>query len=259
MLHLKIYFISLRYQIAKLKPIEMKHALKSRGSIKALYGCTRKPFLGSNRIVFILILCFIALQTNAQSKLDFCYSMFYSNTNFNQYPVKFSSSQLSPKSDGIGFSFEFHRVKNKNLIGLKWMLCGGYPNRADSISGRFNSYSVLLGYGRQIALGERSELRPSIYLGMQSSDVLFTNKNNNSAQAIASGNTNELSLSSSNASVLLELEYLFKFKKKGGLGLFANYQDGIFKTSIFNISGAKVANAKYNPTAINIGIKLYRR
>jgi hypothetical protein len=59
--------------------------------------------------------------------------------------------------------------------------------------------------------------------------------------------------------VLLELEYLFKFKKKGGLGIFANYQDGIFKTSIFNISGAKVANVKYNPTAINVGIKLYRR
>lgn len=216
--------------------------------------------IGSNRIFLMLLLLLNMLQVNGQVYSNVALGVNYSLTNFDQYPVGFSSAQIKPSSEALGFSFEFHNAHNRHLFGLKFLFNSALQNdKNDSLKASFGQSSILLGYGLHFKLTERIIFRPVLYAGLLSNQVTFTNKNNNSLQAISSGNTNELNLVSGNPILLAEFEFIIKLQGRNALGIFGGYQNGILETSIKNLSGAKVPNAKFNPTGFSFGIKYYPR
>jgi hypothetical protein len=217
--------------------------------------------IGSNRIVLMLFLLLLVAPVKSQNYSALSVGFNYAATNFNQYPVAFSTAKVKPPSDALGFLIESIHIKNRHVLGVNFSFNYGLlmKDNGDSIKSGFSSQSIMIGYGQQFKLGKRGFLKPMIFAGIQYAYVTFTNQNNNSLQAISSGNTNEISLISANPNLHFEVEYVLTMEKKGAIGFYSAYQNGIFKTPIENLSGARVPNAKFNPTAFMFGIKFYPR
>ena len=216
--------------------------------------------IGSYRIILMLLLLLNMLEVNGQRTGSMAFGGNYTLSNFDQYPVAFSSAQIKPSTDALGFSIESHFASNRHLFGFKFSFNSSlHDDKSDSLKASFGQSSILLGYGLHLKLTEGVYFRPVLYAGILANQVTFTNKNNNSLQAISSGNTNELNLVSGNPILLAELEFIFKLQERRALGIFGGYQNGILETSIKNLSGAKVPNAKFNPTGFTFGIKYYPR
>lgn len=91
--------------------------------------------------------------------------------------------------------------------------------------------------------------------GLQSSNVIFTNINNNNLSAINSGRTNEISLFSNNPLIKLQLEYSYSISEKDKIAFNLAYCNGLLNTSIENISGKTIPAYEFNPSAYCFGFK----